>query len=356
MKRKFVKWLIPFVVLLGACSKKDNPLPPVISPAKGVYVLSEGTTNDSKLGFYDLTAGTIKGDFFLQQNPTMTAGLGQYANDMIIYGSKMYIVINGSGNIVVADANTAIFNKRIDLVTGNPGRYPRFAVPYRNKVYVSATDNTVSVIDTATLIVTKTITVGANPEGMAIVGSSLYVANSGGYNAVPDSTVSVVDLNTETEIKKIIIATKNPQTVEVNSLGDVYVSGYGNFTTIPASVSVINSASNTVKKELGAAYQYSHCKIYKDIAYFYNNYGGGSCKLYNTLTGLVERAEFVTDATVITSVYGINIDEQNDDVYITDSNNFAATGSVTCFDKTGKKKFSFSTSPGVGPNKVVFKR
>ncbi|RYY15190.1 MAG: hypothetical protein EOO04_28995, partial [Chitinophagaceae bacterium] len=91
MKKSFIKWLLPTVIVLSACSKDDAPpTPPAVQPAKGLYILSEGTLNDSKLGFYDLTTSTITGDFFLQQNPTQT-GIGQYANDMIIYGSKLYI-------------------------------------------------------------------------------------------------------------------------------------------------------------------------------------------------------------------------------------------------------------------------
>lgn len=350
------KILVPTVLLLNACSK-DDPItaPPVLQPSKGIYVLSEGSGgNNSKLGFYNIGNGTFNGDFFKQQNGS---DLGQIANDMIQYGSKIYIVMNESSNVTVITAATAMLIKRIDLVSGATKRFPRYAAAYKSNVYVSATDGTVSVIDTASLAIVKTIPVGANPEGLAVSGNYLYVANSGGYNASPDSTVSVIDLNTQMEIKKIITGTKNSQRVEVNSIGDVYVSGYGNFGSIPASVSVINSSTNTIKSELGASYNYPFFRLYHDVAFFYNNYGGsGTAKVYNTVTNTLIRAEFITDASIVTTPYGLNIDEENGDVYITDAKDYSSAGSVTCFDKDGKKKFSFSVAPGINPNKVIFTR
>ncbi|MEO7044402.1 MAG: YncE family protein, partial [Ferruginibacter sp.] len=197
------------------------------------------------------------------------------------------------------------------------------------------------------------------PEGMAIVRNNLYVANSGGYNYVdgPDSTVSVVDLSMQKEIKRIKTGTLNPQKIEANSAGDLYVTGYGNFGSVPASVSIINSTTNTFKNKLGTDFSYPFLRIYHDTAYFYNNYGGvGTAKVYNTITNTTVRSEFITDGTVITTPYGINIDEENGDVYIMDAKDYVTSGAVTCFDKNGKKKFTFSVTPGVDPNKVIFIR
>jgi YVTN family beta-propeller protein len=50
------------------------------------------------------------------------------------------------------------------------------------KLFVTAYDNTVSVIDTTTLSIVNSITVGPNPEGIATTGNYLYVANSGAFN------------------------------------------------------------------------------------------------------------------------------------------------------------------------------
>jgi len=363
MKKDLFKLsLFIFTVLLAlqACKKNtviDTPTP-VLSPAVGEYVLSEGGFggNNTKLAYYVNSTAAVTGDFFVQQNPTMASGLGDVGNDMIIYGSKLYIIMNNSGRVTVLNASNATFVKNISFLSGGVNKLPRYAAAARGKVYVTSTDGTVSAIDTTSLTIVKTITVGANPEGIAASADYLYIANSGGYNPAPDSTVSLVDLNTETEIKKIKVGV-NPYRVAINGAGNVYVSAYGNYTTIPASIFVINGTTNTNGTNLGSSFQYSNVRIFNNLAYFYNNYGGvGNCKLYNTATGTVVRNEFITDGTSITTPYGLSIDEQNSDVYIADAGNFVSAGKVYCFNSAGVLKFSFSVAPGVNPNNVLFKR
>lgn len=345
---------------ISSCKKTDSPaIAPVQNgPAIGAYVLSEGgfSGNNTKLSYYTNSSATVVGDFFLQQNPALTAGLGGLGNDAIIYGSKLYIVMNGSGNVTVLNASNAIFIKQISFVANMTNKQPRYAVGARGKVYVTSYDNTVSVIDTTSLSIIKTINVGANPEGIAASANYLYVANSGGFNAVPDSTVSLIDLNTETEIRKIKVGV-NPYKVEINDGGNIFVSAYGNYTNIPASISVINGAVNQTSVNLGSNFSYSNIRIVGDIAYLYNNYGGtGTAKVYNTATNTVVRNEFITDGTAVQTPYGVNIDEQNGDVYIADAGNFSSAGKVTCFTSAGVRKFFFSVSPGVNPNKILFRR
>ncbi len=359
MKKNVIKWILPLVVLLNACKKDDNVaatvIPPVVvdTTSKQVaYVLSEGGfgANNSYLARRVDSSGVISTDYFLEKNPTITGGLGDLANDLIVYGNKIYILVNGSGKIAVLDLSTGVLIDTINVPAG-----PRFAVGYNGKVYATAYDGTVKVIDTTTLTITKSIVVGPNPEGLVAVGNYLYVANSGGFNPVPDSTISVVDLSTELEIQKIT-ACVNPQRIEANSLGDIYVSSYGNFTSIPATIAVVSSATKTLKTVLSTTdYSYDHLRIHNDTAYFYNNYGGiGTAKMYNTLTNTTIRNEFITDGTVITTPYGINIDDKGD-VYIADAGDFSTTpGIITCFNKNGVKKFSFSVAPAINPNKIVF--
>lgn len=348
------------VLLLNACKKVDNPnvvLPVEIAPSVGAYVLSEGSTNNTKLSYYNKLTNTVVGDFFLQQNPSKPAGLGSIGNDMILYGSKLYVVMNVSNVVTVLNANNAIFLKDISFIVNGVSKGPRYAAAARGKVYVSSSDGTVSVIDTASLNITKTIVVGANPEGIAATANFLYVANSGGFNFPNyDSTVSLVDLNSELEVRKIKVGL-NPYKVEVNAAGNVYVSAYGNFSTVPASISMINGTTNTTSTNLGNNFSFSNIRISGDIAYLYNNYGGtGTAKVYNTVSNTFVRNEFITDGTAIQTPYGLNIDEQNGDVYIADAKNFVSAGTVTCFGSNGVKKFSFSVSPGVSPNTILFKR
>jgi YVTN family beta-propeller protein len=348
-------------LLINACKKIDPVTPEspaTLTPAVGAYILSEGGygSNNTKLSLYSFATNSVVGDYFLQQNPTITSGLGDTGNDMFIYGSKLYIVMNVSGRVTVLNANNGTFIKNISFLDGAINKQPRYAVGARGKVYVTAYDNKVSVIDTASLAIVKSIPVGPNPEGIAASANYLYVANSGGYNLIPDSTISLIDLNTEIEVKKIKVG-MNPNKVAINQGGNVFVSAYGNFSNVPASVFVIDGVTNANGINLGPNFKYSHITIAGDLAYIYNNYGGGgTAKVFNSATNTFIRNEFVTDGTAITTPYGINIDELTGDVYIADAKNYVSPGSVTCFTSAGVKKFSFSVAPGVSPNKIIFKR
>ena len=365
MNKNLSKALMPLALaalVLNACKKDDTPAvtPPVVNGSAGAYILSEGNfgTNNTKLAFYTVASAQVTGDFFLQQNPTIPAGLGDTGNDGIIYGSKLYIIMNGSGNVTVLNAANATFVKTITGFTAFSG--PRYAVGTRGKVYVTAYDNSVKVIDTTSLTIVKTIPVGANPEGIAVADHYLYVANSGAFNPTPDSTVSLIDLNTELEVRKIKVGV-NPNKVEVTANGNVFVSSYGNFGSIAPSVSIVNTANNTTSVPLGTGFTYSHIRAFGNLLYCYNNYPpfGGSpipqIKVFNAATGFVARNEFVTDGTPVTASYGVNVD-QNGDVWIADAGNFTTSGKVTCFNEAGVKKFSFSTAPGISPNKIIFKQ
>ena len=75
------------------------------------------------------------------------------------------------------------------------------------KVYISYYNGYVARLDTASLEVEAKVKVGRNPEQLAVSSNKLFVSNSGGMDYSTevgyDKTVSVVDLSTFTEIKKL---------------------------------------------------------------------------------------------------------------------------------------------------------
>lgn len=98
-------------------------------------------------------------------------------------------------------------------------------------------DNTLSVIETSTNLVAQTVTVGNNPEDIAITpnGAFAYVVNSA------SNDISVLETATNT-VQSTVNVGNNPQSVAITDNGDfAYVTNYGS-----GSVSVIETAGNTV--------------------------------------------------------------------------------------------------------------
>ncbi|GAO45139.1 YncE family protein [Flavihumibacter petaseus] len=338
------------IAALASCSKDDNPPAPPVPVAAGVYVLSEGVwnQNNTMLTYYDFSTQTAATDYYRTVN---NSGLGDTGNDMLIYGSKLYIVMNVSSYIEVADAATATSLKKVEMKDGGTARSPRYAVPYKNKILISCFDGTVAVMDTASLTLEKFIPVGANPEQLLVDGDKLYVANSGSLNFVePDSTISIIDLTTMTQTKKLVVGTA-PAKLAIGK-GKLFALCLGIYGTVPIKLVSVDLATQTLSDDL---------EINAGVVRFFDNkllltsgYGGApKITVLNPDDLTTISDNFITDGTAVTTPYGLSINSEANEVFVTDAKDYTSGGAVFCFDKDGKKKYSFSVSPAISPNTVV---
>lgn len=335
------------VLTISSCSKDEEyvPLPEVRS---GFYILNEGgfNSNNASLSYYNLENGSVVNGFFAQKNGR---GLGDTGNDIQIYGSKMYIVVNASNTVEVVDAKTVKSIKQISFVDADKkiGRQPRSIVFNKNKAFVSSFDGTVAVIDTASLNIEKYITVGRSPDGMAIANNKIYVANSGGLDYPNyDKTVSVIDLNTLTETKKIEVVL-NPGAVTATADGRIYVKSGGNYADIKPSLTIIDSKTDMVKSS--KEFSGGAMTIVGDKAYFLKAKG---IIEYDLKTDAITKENVITDGTEIKISYGLNYDKVNEQFLVCDAQSYSGTGVVMCFSKEGK--LLYKVDAGVLPNNVVF--
>lgn len=351
--RKF-KFLLPFVVMMAgmASCKKDDVKTETPKVTTGVYILNEGLLNNtlSTLTYYDFGTNKPVTDYYANVNSG--AEIGDTGNDLLIYGGKMYIVVNETSQLIVADVATAKNLKTIPFKNGAVSRKPRNAVAYKNMVFVSAWDNSVSVIDTATLTITKTITVGANPEQMVISGDNLYVANGGSITPGYDSTISVVSLSSLTELRKIKVGV-NPNCMAADSANNIYVGCIGDYGAIGPKLVKVNTVSQSVIKTVDTLV--AKIRYFDGYLYATGGWGGSPYVRKLNLTDFSQvSANFVTDGTEIMTAYALNIDVNTGDVWVGDARDYISSGEVFCFGKDGKKKRQFLVTPGLLPNTVAF--
>lgn len=248
MKSLLGNWCLFFVVIsIFACSDDDGDVSGVdySVPEDACYVLNSGDwkSNNSSLTMFDIKSGVVVQNFFEKQNGRM---LGNIANDIIIYGSKMYIAVAGEGTVEVTDLNA----KSIKQVVC--GAEPRYMVAHEGNVYISYYDGYVARLDTVTLAVDAKVAVGRNPERLDVLDGMLYVANSGGMDYDTDrgydNTVSLVDLSSFKELRKIEVVI-NPATV-ITAEGGVFVVSYGDYVQVPGVLQFIdgNGVVSTVEK------------------------------------------------------------------------------------------------------------
>ncbi|MCR5710082.1 MAG: YncE family protein [Bacteroidales bacterium] len=369
---------IHFLIILAAlasCRTIEPVIPPQLTDVgggdagdiAGFFLLNEGNMGSNKctLDYYDYQSGIYFKNIYQERNPGMVQELGDVGNDMAIYGNRLYAVINCSNLVEVMDVSTA---QHVGQVSIPNCRYIQFKDGF---AYVSSYAGPVETnpeyrlgyvakIDTATLNVVDTCTVGYQPEEMVIVGDKLYVANSGGYR-VPnyDHTVSVVDLSTFQEIYKIDVAT-NLHRMELDPYGNIWVSSRGDYYDIPPMVFVISTEYDCVidQMDLLACTDMTMCGdslyIYSNAWNYFTQSSDVNYAIVDVKTRMVVTRHFITDGTdsQFQNPYGIAVNPNTREIFLTDARDYITPGKVFCYSPEGRLKWQANT--GDIPSRIVF--
>ncbi|MCD7710322.1 MAG: YncE family protein [Porphyromonadaceae bacterium] len=373
MKKIYFFSAFCLLALLSSCNDDDNQIIGSIDTSvtegtsgemSGFYLLNEGSygSNNASIDYFDATTGTYQKNIYSERNPQTINGLGDTGNDLKIYDNRLYAVMNGSHKVEVMTADSAIRIGEVDIPNG---RYICFEGDYAYvSSYVSATYSEGNVLgavykfNTSTLDIIDSVTVGYQPEEMAVVDNKLYVANSGGYlSSTYDNRVSVIDLNSFTVTKSIDVAI-NLYQLKYDNKGHLYVSSRGNYYDIAANLYVIDTQNDIVVDTLNIGA--SNLCMVGDSAYIYSsewNYTtytyDNSYYIINLNTREVSQTQFITDGTEIISPYGMAVNPSTKEVYMTDALDYFNSGTIYCFNPDGTLKWMADT--GVCPGHFAIK-
>ena len=344
----------------------------------GMYLLNEGNmgSNKATIDYLDFSKGIYIRNIYGERNPNVIKELGDVGNDIQVYGNRLYAVINCSHKVEVMDLHTC---RRIGQIDIPNCRYIRF---HSDKAYISSYVGPVSIdpnaqlgaifeVDTATLRITRQVTVGYQPEEFEIIGDYLYVANSGGYRAPDyDSTLSVVDLTDFRQVKKIPVCV-NPHRVRKDQYNRLWITSRGNHKDVQPQLVCLQPLSNSSsERPIGGTPSNSHIVasynispsemvIIGDSMYYYGThwndetmsnqitYGAFNIQspIPNNQYPISNIQSFITDGTEknIKIPYGIQVNPYNGDIYITDAKNYVSSGQLHCYSREGKRKWSVRT-------------
>ena len=329
----------------------------------GMYLLNEGNmgSNKATIDYLDFSKGIYIRNIYGERNPNVIKELGDVGNDIQVYGNRLYAVINCSHKVEVMDLYTC---RRIGQIDIPNCRYIRF---HGDKAYISSYVGPVSIdpnaqlgaifeVDTATLRITRQVTVGYQPEEFEIIDNYIYVANSGGYR-VPDydSTLSVVNLTDFRQVKKIPVCV-NPHRVRKDQYNRLWITSRGDHKEVSQQLVCFQPLHPTL-------YTLHHISpsemvIIGDSMYYYgahwsdetmsNQITYGVFNIQNSLPfreGAGVGSSFITDGTEqnIKIPYGIQVNPYNGDIYITDAKNYVSSGQLHCYSREGKRKWSVRT-------------
>ena len=342
----------------------------------GMYLLNEGNmgSNKSSLDYLDLSGkdATVHylRNIYSERNPETVMMLGDVGNDIQIYGSRLWLVINCSNKVEVAQANDAVRIGKVDIPNCRyvtfKDRYA-YVSSYVGSVYSGSSSPLGSVykVDTLSLQKVDSCSVGYQPEEMAIIGKKLYVANSGGYQGMTgqgyESTVSVIDLDKMQETERITVA-PNLHRIKKDKYDQLWVTSRGNYMDSESKIYWLNKGADGKMQVIGHLDQpVSDLCIVGDSLYFYGSQWS-EITMTNTVTyGIIDVrthqivSTSLSDAPEINKIrmpYGIIVNPIHRDFYLMDAKNYVSSGELLHFLPDGT--FDWKVKTGDIPAHAVF--
>lgn len=345
-------FLILAALLFVSCEKEKEEPDANSGATVEALVLNEGSwgSNNASITAINVANGeVVASDWFSAKN---SRGLGDVAQDMLRYGSKIYATVTFSNSLEVIDAGTGV-SQRIDM--GN--RKPRYIAADGGKLYITCY-NPCSVVrvDTTSLAIEATCTLGNfQPEGIAISGRKAFVASSNISDAAGtytyDDKLYVVDLATFDATTTVTVGS-NPQEVMEITEGKIIVNYWGDYGAQPAGTALVDAATLAVTQTGQTLTKMAvyNGKVYGYATEYDDNWN--QTVSYKTIDANGTVANFPFTFSIAENPYGITIDPSNGDIYVMSDGSYIANGTVFCYTATGDLRFMLEA--GMLPKKVVF--
>lgn len=331
---------------------------PQFTDVDGFYILNEGNmgSNKATLDYYDFSAATYTRNIYGAANPDVPKELGDVGNDLAIYGSKMYAVINASNKIEVMDATDARRVGKIDLpncrsVKCHDGY--AYVTSYAGPIEINpqyTQKGVVAKIDTTTFQIVDRCVVGFQPDGIEIAMGKIYVANSGGY-MVPnyENTISVIDIQTFKEERRIPIAI-NLDRLLCDTHGQLWVTSRGDYFDTEARLICYDLRKERVTASFNCSV--SDLWLHDDHLYYVGT-SWSNITMSNTFNyGIIDIAtlskiseNFIADGTEkeIKIPYAVAVHPITGEIYVSDARNYVNPGYLHCYSPDGIRRWSVRT-------------
>ena len=337
---------------------------------RNLYILSEGSAgkNEASLDFFTPGSGIYYRHAYSQANPSIT--LGDIANDIIAVGDEIWIALNGSDIIEVVDAATLVHKAAITVPS------PRYMVTDGKFIYVTTYSGvfnasagewmfpdpenpkgSVGKIEATSKKVLASVEVGHQPEGLDLTADGkLLVANSGwavGY----ENTISEITLS-NFHVSATLTAGSNAKELFVTSDGSVWEHLLGDYYSIHSGFykKTADGAERVTAEGcelcIGAITRHGDdfWIIGSDLEWEWNN-NNKPWYVYKISNGVATKVNVDIQAAY---PFGIAVDPETGDLFITDGGTDGNLGAVFCYSKADGYALKWKTTSGVFPGHFLF--
>lgn len=345
MKRTVTNIFAVLLLLTLACDSNNSDSGVTLN---GVFVLNEGNFGQANASVttYDPEAKVVSQNRYENENG---APIGDILYSATEIGERLYLIVNNSHKIEVVDKESLT---KIATIRISNQASPRELVQVNDtKAYVTNLfGNSVSVINLETNEEESTIAVGANPEGIVVVGERAYVANSGFGNG---NTLSVIDTNSDEVVDEITVG-DNPVSILKESNDRIWVlcvGAFGDFNDpdddTPGTIYVLNGTNGEVVTNFEVGGHPGDLVLNEEtnIAYLINgSVMSIDMNSFDILNSMFINRNFYS--------LGLSTSDEGQFLWGADAKNFAQAGVAIQYDLNGVKLDSFPT--GIIPGAFYF--
>ncbi len=323
-----------------SCEKdiNDNDFPTII-PGNGIFIINEGNYGwgNASLGYYDKIEGNYYHKIFEKAN---RRSLGDVFQSISLINDELFLTINNSGKIEIVDPITI---ESISLIDGlnSPRRITKIST---NKALVTELyDNKISVINLDDYTITDKISVTGWTEDIIVQNNSIFVSNTG------KDLVYVIDKENLIIIDSIATYPM-PGKMAIDRFGKLWVvcSGIPGENKSGALHSINTENYNILETIETAAVSFSNFALNSaaDCIYLVNN------DIWKINVSNPEFPQIPFISADGKQFYGIGVDSNTDDLYISDAIDYVQRGKIMIYNKDGK--FISSFDAGIIPGGFFF--
>ena len=343
-------YILSLVILLVNCRKDVGVGPQCVECPSDtldlnvitkLFVINEGNYGggNASISLYDIESATVQNQIYKSANNANL--LGDVAMSLEIINDKGYVTINNSDKVVIIDLSTF---KKIGEITGVNS--PRFIKQVNeNKAYITSLyADKIYVIDLTLNSVADTIQTGGWNEELVVFNEKAFVVNK------DLNILQIIDVSTNTIIQTVSLG-KSPNSVVLDANSNLWILCDGGFDEENAKLIKVSTSDFTIL----TTFQFAdiqdypeHLKINDagDVLYFINQ---GVAKMSIDAVNLPSSVLILKNDRTL---YGLGIDPQTEDIYISDAKDYVQEGQIYRYTLEGTEIDSFKV--GLIPRTFTF--
>ena len=337
-------------LLIFCWSCTEEPVETVffdLDTKNGIFISCEGNFmyGNGSLSFYNMENRKVTNQLFYARN---NAPLGDVVQSLSMFQNRLFIVVNNSGKIYIADAETAEYQGSVTGLTSP--RYIHFISD--EKAYISDLYSTeITIINPVSYEITGKIDLnGHTSEQMVQIGKYVFV--SAWSN---DEYILIIDAETDELIHKMKVPYQ-PKDLEVDTNGKIWVLSEGSYVDtigqgqMPALVR-IDPQTFTIEQIYRFEAEQNPASL--EI----NSSGDSLYFLNNGVWRMSIGSRFLPDSAMIPSsenlFYNLAIHPEKNEIYITDAIDYTQDAMVYRYSKNAEIIDSFRV--GINPSDFLFR-